>query len=221
MLVYPRNNYRIRHVFIPVRLPIGNDHFLRARCLNYRNHHPGIFVFPPGNSFVSFYHRQRTFVGTGFGNCGSAVGNFIGNHRFINCYSDAMVKKTVINRTRFGLPEYLKSFQWLRAVITAGIICFRMVDFDQRIGEICLDNREKKTGKLKLLKLLLLFVNTVVKLIKKLNIKLDEITGYIQLLPKQQPDYYTRNHFVVFQRNYTDLIARLGENCLYSDWTGN
>ena len=63
-----------------------------------------------------------------------------------------MVKKFVINRTRFGLPEYLKSFQWLRAVVTAGMVGFRMVDLDQQIGEICLDNR-KKDGRIEIVKI--------------------------------------------------------------------
>ena len=87
-------------MFVPVNLSIGNDHFLRTRCLNYRNNHPGIFVFFPEGSFGLFYHRQRTFVDTGFGNYGSAVGSFVKNHRFVDCYFDAMAE---INRTRFGL----------------------------------------------------------------------------------------------------------------------
>ena len=134
-------------MFLPAHLPTGNDHFLRARCLNYRNNHPDIFVFLPEFFFGFFYHRQRTFVGTGFGNCGSAVGNFIGNHRFVDCHSDAMVENPEINRTCFGLPEYLKSFQWLRAVVAAGMVGFRMVYFDQQVGEVCLDDR-KEDGKI-------------------------------------------------------------------------
>ena len=45
MPVCPRNNYVIRLGKKKFELfPIGNDHFLRTRCLNYRNNHFGIFV---------------------------------------------------------------------------------------------------------------------------------------------------------------------------------
>ena len=44
-----RNNCVIRYLteIVLELFPVGNgDHFLRTRCLNYRNNHPGNFFFP-------------------------------------------------------------------------------------------------------------------------------------------------------------------------------
>ena len=69
----------------------------------------------------------------------------------MDCHSDAMAENPEINRMRFGLPDYMKSFQWLRAAVAAGMAGFRMVDFDQlAVGKICLDNRKKDAAATKM-----------------------------------------------------------------------